>query len=1837
MIQQVKRRVLLTVVMAMVVALAALGVPGTALAVGSVRLAGSVTDQSGAGVTNVAVTATAPGGSAVLFGPSLTAANGAYTLDVDPGTYDIRFVPSGGGLNPITSNSLNLLTDQTLNVQLTPPTHVLSGVLRDGSGVPVPSMQMVFRLVSTNTSVVATTDVNGRYSATVSGGVYYLAQVNGNAPATVGSINVINRLGAGGMPQYDVTNVDLVQDFVLPTTTLTVTVKDGFGNPVSNAPVSISSSPNSGFVLAGGVSTHYNANSRNGVTNGSGIVTLTVFATSYQPGLICAIVSGNQICNTTTVIVSGPANLLYQSAPQVPPAPTGLTGATPTANPPALTWNPVGVAASYRVYRNGQQVGSPTTNSFTDMTIAAGGTYNYTVTSISALNLESPASAAFSVVYTSGPAVTNVAVNPATVSVGRTASLIATVTDAVATVTTAEYFEGADPGEGLGIPMTVSGSTISATLPSTLSLGQHTFTVRAKDSLGAWTRGILPAATLTVTLPALTGRVLDGANQGLAGTRIDVVDPGNHATVIATTTSAGNGSYSVSVQPGTYDVIYTPTGSLYAPTVKTGVNLTTSTTVDVVLLLAPRTFSGTLRDENGAAVSGAMVTLHNQSQTYVTLTAADGSFTLDAHPAVYAVTFIGSKTAAPSAFIPSAFRLSGGAFDLTDDQSHDFTVPAATVTFVTKSGLTGNTVGNVGLGVSTSGDTTVYPGSGTYTGSGTYSATTNGDGVASVIVLAGSRYAVTAAPPAGSGVVTTSFPQAGPIIDDSTVELPLTADIRHFSGVFRDSTGTAIPGATVRLSGPLGTFSATTGASGSFDVEAAAGSYTMTVSGGRPAGSGLHIPDGFSFTGVAVDISSQDRTQDLILPAEAVVVTAKSPFDTTLPNVAIQVTAVPGIVELYPGGAFTANASSTATTNGDGTATLYVTRGLAYTTKATPFAGSGYLVTNLAAGAPITGSAAWTITLQRDLKTVAGAVTDADGAPVAGATVRLDGSEADQHYSTTTNASGAFTFQVAPNGSYALRVSGTKAASPAAYLPDNFTLTTTIAVTADVTRNIEVSAVRLDILARDDRLTSVPAVGVGFTSSGAQNGFTASSTTISRTTGADGRTEVVMLSGTTYTITATPPTGIGYLPTTFTGTSPITHDSTTVIEFQNHIPLAPTGLTAASPTKTAPVLSWNPAAGTDHYRVYRDDAQIGIATGTTFTDTTLTGDGAPQYRVSAVSANGFESPRSAAVTVVYDTTAPQVGTPQFTVNPKAVGRSTVVSATATDVGAGVAVGEYFLGMVDPGEGHGTAMTVGGGTLSAVIGTDLPAGVYLVNVRARDALGTWSSPIGVYLTVSDPAAPTGLHAPSPTNHDPALSWTASPDAVRYAIYRDGIRLTEDPIVTTYTDIGRDEGTYTYTVRAVNALGDLSDPSNPAVVTVDTTMPDITYVLTPAPNSVGWNSSDVTVTFQCDDGAGAGIAFCPSAVQIASDTAGQDVTGVAVDRAGNTKSVTARVKRDTVTPTIVALVSPSPDAAGWNNTAVIVTFTCTDTLSGVASCPPPSTVHDDGVTSVTATAIDQAGNTTSITVPVKVDQTPPVLGTPAWTTNPKPTNGSSVLTVPATDMLSGVSGGEYYLETDPGVGHGIPMPYSGGNLTATIGTGLAVGVHPVAVRGRDAAGNWTTIATTMLVVYDPAVTIGVTGKNKKDLIPSLANGDVLPGLTSPTQTDPVDYGFTVDYTGGTLDSGNDFMLTYNVGSKCNTPHAQNCHTLSASASSFNWMVIDQTNNSRGRFQGTATVVVDGVSTTNPVTVEGIDGDRLTPAADDRITVKIYAPGANPATASPTFQVSGALARGNSVRVR
>ncbi len=77
---------------------------------------------------------------------------------------------------------------------------------------------------------------------------------------------------------------------------------------------------------------------------------------------------------------------------------------------------------------------------------------------------------------------------------------------------------------------------------------------------------------------------------------------------------------------------------------------------------------------------------------------------------------------------------------------------------------------------------------------------------------------------------------------------------------------------------------------------------------------------------------------------------------------------------------------------------------------------------------------------------------------------------------------------------------------------------------------------------------------------------------------------------------------------------------------------------------------------------------------------------------------------------------------------------------------------------------------------------------------------------------------------------------------------------------------------------------------------------------------------------------------------------------------------------------------------------------------------------------------------------------------------------------------------------------------------------------------------------------------------------------------------------------------------------------------------WMVINGTNNAVATIQGTATLTIDGVTTTNPFRAVATDGSLLSPQTTDQFQLLIYAPGANPNTAQPIYSINAPLVKGN-----
>jgi hypothetical protein len=192
-----------------------------------------------------------------------------------------------------------------------------------------------------------------------------------------------------------------------------------------------------------------------------------------------------------------------------------------------------------------------------------------------------------------------------------------------------------------------------------------------------------------------------------------------------------------------------------------------------------------------------------------------------------------------------------------------------------------------------------------------------------------------------------------------------------------------------------------------------------------------------------------------------------------------------------------------------------------------------------------------------------------------------------------------------------------------------------------------------------------------------------------------------------------------------------------------------------------------------------------------------------------------------------------------------------------------------------------------------------------------------------------------------------------------------------------------------------------------VGVDKTAPSVVTSQSPTANFNGWNNSPVVVSFSCSDST-SGIATCPANVNVTGEGANQPVSGTAFDLAGNSSSASKSVSIDLTSPTVNGSVSPSANAFGWNNTSVVVSYSCSDALSGVASCASPTTISGEGAgQSASDSAFDLAGNSATASVTgINIDETGPAVSVAGVVSGGTYDAGSFTASCVTTDGLSGV---------------------------------------------------------------------------------------------------------------------------------------------------------------------------------------------------------------------------------------
>ncbi|MDH3760002.1 MAG: Ig-like domain-containing protein [Gammaproteobacteria bacterium] len=165
-------------------------------------------------------------------------------------------------------------------------------------------------------------------------------------------------------------------------------------------------------------------------------------------------------------------------------------------------------------------------------------------------------------------------------------------------------------------------------------------------------------------------------------------------------------------------------------------------------------------------------------------------------------------------------------------------------------------------------------------------------------------------------------------------------------------------------------------------------------------------------------------------------------------------------------------------------------------------------------------------------------------------------------------------------------------------------------------------------------------------------------------------------------------------------------------------------------------------------------------------------------------------------------------------------------------------------------------------------------------------------------------------------------------------------------------------------------------------------------------------------------------------------------------------------DSTPPTISAEVTPLANANGWHSTDPTVSFVCGDIGSAIASCSSPVTVTSEGAGQVvTGTAVDLAGNSTSVAVTINLDKSAPSLGITSpvdgtiFDTQQVTVSGQAIDTISPLQVV---------------VDGGIVAVDGSGNFMHTLT--LPEGANTISIVATDAAGNQTAASIDVLVVLN-----------------------------------------------------------------------------------------------------------------------------------------------------------------------
>jgi len=257
-----------------------------------------------------------------------------------------------------------------------------------------------------------------------------------------------------------------------------------------------------------------------------------------------------------------------------------------------------------------------------------------------------------------------------------------------------------------------------------------------------------------------------------------------------------------------------------------------------------------------------------------------------------------------------------------------------------------------------------------------------------------------------------------------------------------------------------------------------------------------------------------------------------------------------------------------------------------------------------------------------------------------------------------------------------------------------------------------------------------------------------------------------------------------------------------------------------------------------------------------------------------------------------------------------------------------------------------------------------------------------------------------------------------------------------------------------------------PSSPTTYTANyQTQYQVTFAVNPSgggaitvngqPSVTSWYDDGAVVSVQASSNAGYGFSSWSSdtASIVFADSSSPSMT-VTIHGTG---TVTANfLLQDATPPVITSTVSPSANSNGWNSGPITVSWSVSDSESGIASSTACTTTTVSAETSLagttlTCTATNGAGLSNSASVTVKIDLTAPTLTLPSTVTAEatSPSGATVSYAASASDSSSGIAG----FSCTPASGSTFPITTTAVSCSATDKAGnTATGTFNVSVQDK-----------------------------------------------------------------------------------------------------------------------------------------------------------------------------------------